>query len=140
MTNREEKEMAGGLIERLRQPFQKYIYFEEPLFYDLCPVYALMTHAYDVFDEVPYLLIRGPKGSGKSRLGDILGGQCLNPKKFDDVSPASFYRAIDEQFLGVTMIVDEAQELSSRGGTTFSEESFGAATGKPVGLVDAVPT
>ena len=114
MTDHEEKEMVGGLIERLRQPFQRYIYFEEPLFYDLCPIYALMTHVYDVFDEVPYLLIYGPKNSGKSRLGDILRGLCLNPKKFDDVSAAFLFRTIEEQFLGVTMIVDEAQELSYR--------------------------
>lgn len=115
MTDREEKEMVRDLIERLRQPFRKYIYFEEPLFYDLCPIYALMNHHYDVFDEIPYLLIYGPKDSGKSRLGDIFEGLCLNPKKFDDVSAAFVFRTIDEQSL-TTLIVDEAQVLSCRGG------------------------
>lgn len=115
MAVREEKEMVEGLIERLRQPFKRYIYFEEPLFYYLCPIFVMVTYVYDIFDEVPYLFVRGAKNSGKTRLGDILGGLCLNPKKFDDVSAASLYRAIDEQFLGVTMIVDEAQELSYRG-------------------------
>lgn len=107
-----EKEMLKAMVEKLIQVFRKYIFFEEQLFYYLCSIYVLLTHVYDIFDELPYLLIYGPKGTGKSRLGDILGGLCLNPINSSEISTPYVYRAIT-QFNETTLILDEADDLLS---------------------------
>lgn len=104
------------MIEKMVQLFRKYVYFEEDRFYYLCPLYVLLTHVYDgVFDELPYLLIYGPKGTGKSRLGDIFAGLCLNPISSSEISTPFLYRSVDRNPIGIgaTFIIDEADDLSN---------------------------
>ena len=108
--------MNRVMIEKMVQLFRKYVYFEEDRFYYLCPLYVLLTHVYDgVFDELPYLLIYGPKGTGKSRLGDIFAGLCLNPINSSEISTSFLYRSVDRNPIGIgsTFIIDEADDLSN---------------------------
>jgi hypothetical protein len=110
------EDMNRVMIEKMVQLFRKYVYFEEDCFYYLCPIYVLLTHVYDgVFDELPYLQIDGPKATGKSRLGDIFAGLCLNPISSSEISTPFLYRSADRNPIGVggTFIIDEADDLSN---------------------------
>jgi len=100
------------IFGRLNKLFRRFIDFEDSDFYTLSVIYVLLTYLYDIFDEVPYLQVFGLKGSGKSRYGDLLEGLCFNPFNSSEISDASLYRAIGQEYDGLTMIIDEADDLS----------------------------
>jgi hypothetical protein len=97
---------------RLSKVFRRFIDFEDSDFYLLSVIYVLLTYLYEIFDEVPYLQVFGLKGSGKSRYGDLLEGLCFNPFNSSEISDASLYRVIGQEHGGVTMVIDEADDLS----------------------------
>ena len=103
------------LTEKLTSLFQRFVYFEDNDFYTFSVIYVLLTHLYDIFDEIPYIQVSGLKASGKTRLGDVFEGLCFNPFNSSEISEASLYRAISQNSQvcgGVTMIIDEADDLS----------------------------
>ena len=101
------------LFEKLTKLFRRFIDFDDSLFYILAVIYILITYLYDIFDQVPYIQIFGLKGSGKSLLGELFEGLCFNPFNSSEISDASLYRAIDQEYGGMTMIIDEADDLGS---------------------------
>jgi hypothetical protein len=105
--------ITDQMFKELTNLFRRFIDFEDVPFYTLSVIYVLLTHVYDIFDETPYLQIFGLKGSGKSRYGDLFEGLCFNPFNSSEITDASLYRAIGQESSGVTMIIDEADDLSS---------------------------
>jgi len=99
------------LFEKLTELFRRFIDFDDSLFYILAVVYVLLTYFYDIFDQVPYIQVFGLKGSGKSLLGELFEGLCFSPFNSSEISDASLYRAIDQEYGGMTMIIDEADDL-----------------------------
>ena len=103
---------TNQVFEKLNSLFQRFVYFEDNDFYTLSVIYVLLTHLYDIFDEIPYIQVSGLKASGKTRLGDVFEGICFNPFNSSEISEASLYREIHQECGGVTMIIDEADDLS----------------------------
>jgi hypothetical protein len=103
---------TNQVFEKLTSLFQRFVYFEDNDFNTLSVIYVLLTHLYDIFDEIPYIQVSGLKASGKTRLGDVFEGLCFNPFNSSEISEASLYRAISQESAGVTMIIDEADALS----------------------------
>lgn len=115
-----KKKAAQQLIEKLDLLLRRYIFFSDPVYYSLCSLYILFTYVYKDFDELPYLLIFGPKGSGKSTLGAILKSLCDKGRKVSDVSPAILYRYIDQRKQkGLTIVIDESEDLSQAKGSNL---------------------
>jgi hypothetical protein len=102
------------MVRMLLGLFGRFVFFEEKVFYFVAIIYVILTHFYDVFDQIPYLQILGQYGSGKSRTGDVFEKLCSNSLNTGDISDAALFRAINEK-KGPTAIVDEADDLS--GGT-----------------------
>ena len=100
------------VFEKFSNFFQRFIYFEDADLYTLSVIYVLLTHLYSIFDEIPYIQVSGLKASGKTRLGDVFEGLCFNPFNSSEISDASLFRAISQESGGVTMILDEADDLS----------------------------
>lgn len=100
------------LFEKLINLFRRFIDFEDPFFYTLVAIYVLFTHFFDVFDKIPYLQVSGPPGSGKTLLGDIFLGLSYNAFNSSEISDAALFRKISEKGGKVTMVVDEADDLS----------------------------
>ena len=111
-----QNDEAKLLFLKMENLFDEYVYFDEPGYKTLSIVYTVFTHLYDIFDEVPYLQIYGPRGNGKSRLGEIFTGLCFNPVNASQITPAALYRKIDASSSGLTLIIDEADDLSSKNG------------------------
>jgi hypothetical protein len=103
---------TAQMFGRLSKLFGRFIDFEDSLFYTLSVIYVLLTYLYDIFDEIPYLQVFGLKGSGKTRYGDLLEGLCSNQFSSSEISDASLYRAIGQEYGGTTVIIDEADDLS----------------------------
>jgi hypothetical protein len=112
------------LIKNLVGIFRKYIFFTDDSYAYLCAIFAFMTHLYidAEFDEIPYLKIYGAKGSGKTLLGDILKGVCSGSIFSSDISPALLFRIIHHQRKeGITVIIDEAEDLAQKRGNKLME-------------------
>jgi hypothetical protein len=71
--------------------------------------WAVLTYASPVFDAVPYLLLNGPAGSGKSRLIDLLAEVVFRPLVTSNLSHAALFRSLD--VYGGTALLDEAERL-----------------------------
>lgn len=81
-------------------------------FEEIAAHYVLMTWGYDVFNELPYLRVRGDYGSGKSRFLLTVGSICYKPIFASGASTVSpIFRLIDQ--IGGTLVVDEADFWAS---------------------------
>jgi hypothetical protein len=71
--------------------------------------WVVLTYVAPVFDAVPYLLLNGPAGSGKSRLIDLLAEVVFRPLVTSNLSHAALFRSLD--IYGGTALLDEAERL-----------------------------
>lgn len=85
------------MVRLLRGLIERFVYFEEKVFFNVLIIYVILSYFSDIFEAVPYLQILGQYGSGKSRAGDFLGKLCSNPLSTGDISDAALFRAIDER-------------------------------------------
>jgi hypothetical protein len=80
----------------------------------LLPValWAISTHVFERFTAFPYLaILSAVKGSGKTRLLEILEEVCGRPWRASTVSPAALFRKIAAD--SPTLLLDEAEVLSN---------------------------
>jgi len=97
-------------IESLIADIQEYIYRYVDLsdqFRKIASYYVLLTWVYDVFNELPYLRLRGDYGSGKTRALFVIGSLCNKAFFASGASTVSPIFHILDTFRG-TLIFDEA--------------------------------
>lgn len=76
-------------------------------------LWTLMTHTFDSFDAVPYLVITSPAPRcGKTRLLECLELVVSTPRRASNVSEAALFRMIEK--LSPTLLLDEAETLSGK--------------------------
>ncbi|MEZ6119149.1 MAG: hypothetical protein R3C28_21620 [Pirellulaceae bacterium] len=75
-------------------------------------IWILLTYFYHAWPAVPYLYFGGPKGSGKSRVFEILERLAFRSYSTSNISAASVFRTLDSR--GGTLIYDEAERLKDR--------------------------
>jgi len=107
----ELKSMTIALLETIRI-LKKYIHFKDQSSYLILALFILLTHGFNNFDVLPYLLITGPYGSGKTLVLEILNLLCYRPLLASQISKAAFYHVIHR--LQGTLLIDEAEGLSRR--------------------------
>lgn len=67
---------AAKLFSEIRNFLEKYFYFENDVISKVLSCYVMLTWINDRLDLIPYLHIRGTRGTGKSRLAEILSELC----------------------------------------------------------------
>lgn len=78
-----------------------------PLFEQIASHYVLLSWLGDSFNEVPYLRVLGPPGSGKTRFLLTVGALCYKPIFASGASTVSpLFRLLDS--IGGTLVLDEA--------------------------------
>src|SRR5881409_3242113 len=100
-----EYESESKLVEDIRSFIHRYVAVS-PLFEQVASYYVLFTWLYDVFNELPYLRLRGDPGCGKTRFLLTAGSLCYKPIFASGASTVSpLFRILDS--MRGTLIVDE---------------------------------
>jgi hypothetical protein len=99
------------LLAEVRGFIHRYVDLS-PGFEEIAAHYVFLTWGYDLFNELPYLRVRGQYGSGKSRFLLTVGALCFKPIFASGASTVSpIFRLIDQ--IGGTLVVDEADFWAS---------------------------
>ncbi|HWA92071.1 MAG TPA: hypothetical protein VG889_18670 [Rhizomicrobium sp.] len=78
-----------------------------PLFAKIASYYVLLTWVHDIFNEVPYLRLRGEYGTGKTRALMTIGSLCYKAFSASGASTTSpIFHTLDA--FGGTLLFDEA--------------------------------
>lgn len=108
-------------------------------FEELAAHYVLYTWVHDVFQEAPYLRVRGDYGSGKSRFLLTVGSLCYKPIFASGASTTSPIFRILDAFRG-TLVVDESDfRLTDEKADIIKILNQGNVAGFPVLRADATP-
>lgn len=109
-------------------------------FEEIAAHYVVFTWIYDLFNEVPYLRVRGDFGSGKSRFLLTAGSLCYKPIFASGASTVSPLFRILDAFRG-TLVMDESDfRLSDERAEVIKILNNGNAHGFPVLRSEATPT
>lgn len=107
--------MSNGqsVVTRIENFFTQYMVFPDPAYALVAALWVFHTwFSVENFDSTPYLHIRGPRGSGKTRFAELLALLSRN-SVLGDSRPAAIYRALDALDNKLTLFIDEAENLSS---------------------------
>ncbi|MGE5406946.1 MAG: hypothetical protein ACM3NR_04460 [Methanosarcina sp.] len=97
------------VIESIKSILKQHIYLTDESEYTLLALYVLMTYSYQLFRRIPYINLKGPKGSGKTTVMEILQHLVQGPEILSNVSAASLFRMIEQR--NPTLLIDEVEHL-----------------------------
>ena len=101
---------VGDSLDHLR----RFVIFADDHQANACALFAVYSHAADVFDVAVYLAVTAPeKQSGKTRLLEALEPLCADPIRTSNISPAALYRVVDDRH--PVLLVDEADTIFGKG-------------------------
>jgi len=102
----EEYGSEADLVAEIQAYIHRYVDLS-PQFERIASYYVLFSWAYDNFNELPYLRVRGDYGSGKTRFLLVVGSLCYKPFFASGASTISPIFHILDAFRG-TLVIDEA--------------------------------
>jgi hypothetical protein len=101
----EPYESTSELMARIGGYLYKYVDLSHS-FRKIATSYVLLSWVYDVFNELPYLRLRGDFGSGKTRALSVIGSICYRPFFASGASTVSpIFHTLDS--FGGTLVLDE---------------------------------
>lgn len=111
----EDKDQYKALFKLIADYFKEHIALKNEHDYYVLAAYVVLTYSYNLFPMIPYLKIKGEKGTGKTTLLRALKGIVKNPQFASNMSTASLLRlGSDEEY---TLLLDEAEMLKKRKGS-----------------------
>jgi hypothetical protein len=81
--------------------------------------YVLLSYIFPAFDAIPLLLVNGPKGTGKTELGQAIADLSCNGVVVGQASAAGLIRLMHEA-RGL-IVLDDLERIGASAGTGFSE-------------------
>ncbi len=96
----------AALLAEIRAFLYRYVDLS-PAFEAIAAHYVLLSWVYDVFNELPYLRLRGDYGTGKTRALTAIGSLCYKPFFASGASTVSPIFHVLDAFAG-TLVLDEA--------------------------------
>jgi len=106
-------EAIALLIHKMRE----LVCFGDERWYSVMAIWSAGTYLFPAFPAYPYLQPTGEKGSGKSKVQDILSCVAFNALRMVDPTPATLYRLI--HCLRPTLLVDEMEGLNDEYANTI---------------------
>lgn len=97
-------------IKDVPKIIEEYIKLENSIEYIVGSCWILGTYMFPIFNQFPYFIVRGEKGSGKGTFLDILYLTCWNTtKKLVATTTSPIFRIIEGQH--PTLIIDEYHRM-----------------------------
>lgn len=94
----------------IKETLEKHIDFSHPSHSSLIAIWIMGTYLFPVFEAYPYLLLNGTRGSGKSKLLEILYYLAFNAELTSNATPSSVFRIIEANLS--TILIDEGERLT----------------------------
>jgi len=95
---------------------RKYIGLKNDESYTVLAAYALLTYVFGSFPAIPYLRLKGNKGTGKSTILSVLKNIVHGPYLVSNLTTAALIRITDDP--DTTLLLDEAENLGKRGSSS----------------------
>jgi hypothetical protein len=106
--NGQSQDEGAALLDEVHAMLAKFIVFPSPENLDAVTLWAVHTHALDMFETTPRLALLSPEpGSGKTRVLEILEMLVLRPQLTVNVSPAYLFRKVADEDGRPTILYDE---------------------------------
>ncbi|MEN3059579.1 MAG: hypothetical protein ABC542_02750 [Candidatus Methanosuratincola petrocarbonis] len=96
------------LYYRIRMQFVRFYEIEEE-WYDFFTLWTIGTYFFHLFTSYPYIFLMGVKGSGKSKLLNLVANIAFNAAFSNNMSSSSLFRSV--QGGRCTLLIDEAEDL-----------------------------
>jgi len=104
---------------RIRAFLMDYIAFPNPVYADICALWAMGTHVYDRFDTFGYMVITAStKRAGKTTLAELVSFVSHKPAFGTSMTASVMRRLIGS---GSSMFFDEAESLNSEAASAQRE-------------------
>jgi len=101
-------DVLHDLLERLDAVFARYVAFPSTAARHAVVAWVVHCHVIDAFDSTPRLAVLSPeKGSGKTRVMEVIEIHVPNPMLTVNVSAAALFRKVAEEGV-TTVLLDEA--------------------------------
>jgi hypothetical protein len=97
------------LYRRVREAFSSRVEFTREDVADVIALYVLATYVYRLFDTMPYLVLVGSSGAGKSKVLKLVGSLAFNAVEATALTGAALY--LEAQGHGATLLLDDAEDL-----------------------------
>lgn len=95
------------------------VWLPNPDDYALAVTYVLLSYVFPAFDAIPLLLINGPKGTGKTELGQAMADLSCNGVVVGQASAAGLVRLMHEA-RGL-IVLDDLERIGATAGAGFGE-------------------
>jgi len=120
------------LFDLIKKTLEEHIDFYRDGYVEVVTCWVIGSFLFPAFSAYPYLFLTGPRGSGKTKLLDVIGYMAFNAESTSSVTPASVFRIVEAN--QATLLIDEAEML--KGGKDNLELKLilnaGYKPGKPV--------
>lgn len=103
----EPQEPDQDLWDIIKAYIISHVELPDDRLYDVVAAYIYATWIPETFNVVPYFHIIGPKGSGKTRLGEVLQQLCYRGMMSSNISEAALFRSAEA--FHPTLLLDEAE-------------------------------
>jgi hypothetical protein len=111
------------LLDAIRGFVRRYVVFQFPEQASVISLWAVHTWTLKAFDYTPYLnVFAASKRSGKSRVLEVLGLLCRNPRLTSGGSSAALIRSVNEEN-PPTILLDEVDAIYSKKNDTEAENT-----------------
>jgi len=109
------------LFTVLRHAFESYVYVPDRGDSLLATLFLMNSYVYRLFRSTPYLLLNGPKGSGKTTAGHLFYVLGFNAEMTTHCTAASLFRTLDR--MRGLVVMDETENMQTRRGSAEDPRS-----------------
>jgi len=102
----------ASVYEMVKEAWETYIEFENPVVYDFLTLWTIGTYFFHLFNAYPYVYIGGLKRTGKTKVLTVASLMCFNAIFSNNLSTSAIFRLI--QSGRCTLLMDETEKLANK--------------------------
>jgi hypothetical protein len=107
------------LLEEIKSYIRRFVVLTQQDIYTVLATWVMGTYIFRVFASFPYIHLQAEKGSGKTRLMDILHPLCFNGEFSSNQTAPVILRSVNNA--ACTMFLDEVEYLRKADTATHGE-------------------